>query len=205
MTERDKNLYTILAAAVIMAVYMLGIMPITRADIQHTENMISRRMNRIEARAQLPVDDAQPVGMSQLVLEKANQRFAYLDAERRQREALFAPLNSVDGVKQLRLEISHLADWAGFSIKKMGDLSGKAPVDTLVALERSTQNRYGRPVLRIEAEGDFTALMTFLLGLGELSGSVSVVRMKIEAPELTDSATRNNPYPLLTAHLELTL
>ncbi|MEM6974336.1 MAG: hypothetical protein AAF577_16190 [Pseudomonadota bacterium] len=205
MTERDKNLYTILGAAALLALYMLALMPVTRAEIQRAEMLIGRKMNRIETRGSIPQDNAPPASASQARLETAETRLADLQGDYQSLQARFASLDSVTDVKQLRLEIAHLADWSHLAITKMGDLSGNAPADTLVALTQSAQNSYGRPILRIEAKGDFTALMTFLQGLQELNHAVAVVRMEIAAPDLTDSAGKREVYPMLTARLELTL
>ncbi|MEM7213868.1 MAG: hypothetical protein AAF479_18680 [Pseudomonadota bacterium] len=205
LSERDKDLYTIIACLLIICPYVLLFYAQSRADLLHAENMINRKLNRIEQRTTAP----KPPTVSRRELERQ------LAEAKQSRDALmtrvsagdqkFASLETVDDLKRLRLEITHLAEWSGVSLEKFGDLKDTETSDSASYLRSVTENQYQRPVLSLIAVSDFGRLSEFIAGLSKLSNNVAIVRFSLEAPEFDTDPEAVVATPELTATLELAL
>jgi len=203
LPDREKDGYTIVFCLIIVIGYVFLAYAPLRTDLQTTENMINRRINRTEARATA----APPPEVSVRTLERdlalRSAELAEVRAAIDLAAPRFASLQAVDEVKALRLEVAAVADFIGVTLRKFGDLKETRGENAVDVLMEETRNRYKRPVFHLEAEAEFTRLYAFLERLSQLSKSVSVIRMEIEAPDFEDpDADRRGP-PLLVATLEL--
>jgi len=206
MTERDKNLLLILAASVLILGYIFGIYAPLRQETQFTQNMVNRQMNRLETRASLP----DPPAISEAQLAEDLDRLA---ADRRGLEARvglfeerFVSLDTVDGVKALRLEIASLAEWAGLDVERFGEVNERnETVDSLSALDGMIRAPYGRPVMRFEAKGSFGQIEQFVRSLGRLEDSAAILRLDIAAPEFHDEPDMADLVSALRARFEIAL
>ncbi|MEM9044665.1 MAG: hypothetical protein AAGC81_08205 [Pseudomonadota bacterium] len=205
LTERDKDLYTILICLLLICPYVLIVYSETRKETQFTEAMINRKLNRIETRTKAPplpeVDArslAQKIADFKEESETAAQRLLI-------REQGFATLQSVDEVKQLRLEITRLADFEGVSLVRFGDLQDSDGTDSVQVLMEEAKNQFERPVMQLEVTSDFGRLAAFISGLNDLSKTVAIVRFDVEAPEFDVDPEAPVRSPLLTARLDLAL
>lgn len=205
LTERDKDLYTVIICLLIICPYVFLFYSQSRADLQHAENMINRKLNRIEARTTAP----EPPAISQRDLEadlaRVKERRDFLLRRVAAGDAKFASLETVDDLKRLRLEITHLAEWSGVSLLKFGDLKDNEVVDSATYLKAVVDNEYKRPILSLVAVSDFGRLSEFMAGLSKLSKNVAIVRFSIAAPEFDTDPESVVATPELTASLELAL
>ncbi|MEM1159543.1 MAG: hypothetical protein AAGJ28_01295 [Pseudomonadota bacterium] len=205
LTERDKDLYTVIICLLIICPYVFLFYGDSRSELQHAENMINRKLNRIEARTAAP----EPPAVSQRDLE------ADLADVKERRDALlrrvsagdekFASLETVDDLKRLRLEVTHLAEWSGVSLLKFGDLRDTELADSASYLKTVTDNEFHRPVMSLVAVSDFGRLSKFIAGLSKLSKNVAIVRFSLSAPEFDTDPESVVATPELTATLELAL
>ncbi|MEM1277492.1 MAG: hypothetical protein AAGH74_13280 [Pseudomonadota bacterium] len=205
LTERDKDLYTILICLLLICPYILIVYDETRQETQFTENMINRKINRIEVHTKAPElpDVNQRALEEQIASFKEQSRVA---AQRLLiREQGFATLESVDEVKQLRLEITRLADFEGVSVVRFGDLQDSEGTDSVQVLMEEAKNRFERPVMQLEVTSDFGRLAAFIDGLNDLSKTVAIVRFDVEAPEFNLDPNAPVRSPLLKARLDLAL
>ena len=206
MSDRDKNLFLILISVVLILGYVFAVYAPLRKDTQFTHNMVNRQLNRMETRARIP--DPPELSESRLA-EKLDD----LEADRRGLEVQvglleerFVSLDSVDGVKALRLEIASLAEWAGLDVERFGEVDERAEVaDSLSALRKQIRAPFGRPVLTFEARGGFGAIMQFVESLGRLDRSAAILRMEIKAPDFHDDPDLQELTTDLRARFEIAL
>ncbi|MEM6440230.1 MAG: hypothetical protein AAF763_11140 [Pseudomonadota bacterium] len=203
LPEREKDGYTVVFCLfVAMAYIFLAYAPL-RTELQTTENMINRRINRTEARATAaPPPNVSTRSLQQDLAERTGELEA-LQARIDRAAPRFASLEVVDEVKALRLEVAAVADFTGVTLRKFGDLKETRSENAVDVLLEETRNRYDRPLFQMVAEAEFTRLYAFLERLSQLSKSVSVVRMEVEAPDFEDPDTERRGPPLLVAKLEL--
>lgn len=205
LSERDKDLYTILACLLLICPYVLLVYSDTRSQIQFTDNMLNRIENRIATRAALPEPPKESASdlAEQLAEIKQIERDAVARAEAR--EQSFATLRSVDEVKGLRLEITRLAEQTGVSVNRFGELRESDSEDSISLLMEQAKNRFERPIMELEVRSDFPRLITFIDGLRNLSKTVAIVRFDVEAPEFDQDPNALIRKPLLTAKLDVAL
>jgi len=168
--------------ALLMGGYGLLIYPATQKSLQYAENLVHRRLDRIEKRTRLEGEvTASPRALERQV-EELDQELERLRTDLAKLGEAFAPVES--GVKQQRLllEISTLARQSGVEMLSLGrgngivaDTSrGGPPVD----------RRLGRPLLTLSAHADYWQLLDFLDGLKALSYNVSVMRLGVRSRQL---------------------
>ncbi|MEM1313098.1 MAG: hypothetical protein AAGI51_00980 [Pseudomonadota bacterium] len=203
LPDREKDGYTVVfCLALVMAYIFLAYAPL-RTELQTTENMINRRINRTETRASATAPPSVSTRSLQRELAEKSSELEAIRAAMAVAGPRFAALDVVDEVKALRLEVAAVADFTGVTLRKFGDLKETRGENAVDVLLEETRNPYERPVFQMEAEAEFTRLYAFLERLSQLSKSVSVVRMEIEAPGFDDpDADRRGP-PQLVAKLEL--
>ncbi|MEM7173106.1 MAG: hypothetical protein AAF530_23285 [Pseudomonadota bacterium] len=201
ISSSNKNKILILVCALAIASYFgLHYQQLSK-DVQHEENMINRRLNRMETRLQAPPEPT----ISPAVLE---QRLAALDESLQttrtslaQLSAQFVPLDAMDRFQTLRLEISNLAEDNRLAVERItglsegGQTNGTNEVGNQV-LEDAAKNRFGRPLVLLVARGRFGGIMRFLEQLETMSYNVSVVRLNIAAAELNEGEDQRRGQPL---------
>ncbi|MEM7424294.1 MAG: hypothetical protein AAF334_11280, partial [Pseudomonadota bacterium] len=201
LTERDKDLYTIIFCLLIICPYVFLFYAEGREAIQHNERMISRQMDRIKKRATAPDLTSESAVDLEQDLAAIKQRRDVLSTEIELMSARFASLQSVDDIKRLRLEITELAEWTGVSVKRFGELNEEEVADSIAFLQSSSENRYSRPVLTLIATADFGQLLDFIRGISDLSKNVAIVRFAVEAPDFDVDPQSDISTPELTATL----
>ncbi|MEM6933192.1 MAG: hypothetical protein AAF526_06325 [Pseudomonadota bacterium] len=205
LTERDKDLYTILICLLLIMPYILVVYAETREEKRFTTAMINRKLDRIEKRTKAPpVPEESAKTLEERV--DAFKKASGLVAQRLlNHEKSFATLQSVDEVKQLRLEITKLADFTGVSVVRFGELQDSEGIDSLAVLMEETRNEFKRPIMELEVSSDYSRLASFIGGLDRLSKTVAIVRFDVEAPEFNLDPSAPAQSPLLTARLDLAL
>ncbi|MEM7058493.1 MAG: hypothetical protein AAF557_12940 [Pseudomonadota bacterium] len=205
LTERDKDMYSVVICFLLILPYILILYAQTTKKISHTENMISREKNRIEVHGTAPELPSESTAELEAALAKIKERGDGVVSRVALREQRFAALDTVDDVKLLRLEIISLAEWTGVSLNKFGDLTDSEKTDSVGVLMEAARNQYKRPVVSLEVTSDFSRLVEFISGLSNLSKTVAVVRFEVEAPEFDTDPAAAVGIPSLTAKLDLVL
>lgn len=205
LTERDKDKYTIVVCLLMICPYIFLMYSDTRSEIQRTEGLIGRQLNRIEVHGTPPDPPTESSADLEKQLDRVKTASATTIARMRRRSARFASLETVDDVKQLRLEITSLAEWTGVSLTRFGDLKESEQTDSVSVLMEAAKNQYRRPVLTLEVTSDYGRLIEFIRGLADLSKTVAVIRFDVEAPEFDQNPDAAVGIPVLTAKLDLVL
>lgn len=187
MKSNELTLYTILLCVLLIMGWMFAIYAPLRNQVQHAENMVNRKMNRIGSRAALPDMPEVPTKTLQKELEAlTGTRDALLDKVSTA-EARFVPLDRIDGLRQLRLRIAGLAEEAGLDVKSFGKMGvDDAITDSESAVQNNINARYGRPVIRFHARGSYPQIHDFITRMGAMKQSVAIVHLTLQAPEFDD-------------------
>jgi DNA repair exonuclease SbcCD ATPase subunit len=154
------------------------------ANFQH--NMVSRQKDRIEKRIVTVESSGIPIAKLSQQLDELEKNIAEKQQKLKEYGNRFASLEDASQIRQLKLEISRLAERFGLSIVRIG---GNAPATTPNPLKQEVQhslpeqtnNRYGRPLITFEAISDYAGLQQFLDGIRTLSNNVTVVQLEVKA------------------------
>lgn len=206
MKEQNMTFYVVLFCMTLILGWMFLIFSPLRTQTQDAESMVHRRLNRIQTRATLP----EPPEVAPELLEK---RLAALTVKRPQmlaqveeQETRFVSLESVDGLRKLRLEIAKLAKASGLNVKRFGAMAKDGEVtDSAAALKSQIRASIGRPVLIFEASGNFAEISGFVSHLDQMSWSVTVLNLTIIAPSFEDMVGKSSAARLLQVKMELAL
>ncbi|MEM7270505.1 MAG: hypothetical protein AAF401_14795, partial [Pseudomonadota bacterium] len=188
MSARDKNLYSILIAMLILGAYVFVVYAPQRTEIQRTEGLINRRLNRIETRAVAAEPPSESTKELKVQMEDLAARRDAVLANLAKRQERFASLARVDDIKQLRLEISSLAESHGLRVLRFGEIQNSDLADTEALLQAEAETEYARPLMSLEVEGGFIQIQDFILGLRSLTKSASIARFAIQAPDFEPRA-----------------
>jgi hypothetical protein len=192
MSHKDQNLVLVLGAMLCLGLYGFYYAGLYK-DIAHAESMISRANNRIKVKydkvqepKENPVLLKKQLDDLKLTLQEKNKKLAEI-------EASLIPLDSMEHIQKMRLSLSRLAERSGMVIRRMEGVQSRRTSNTASVpgedfLRTQTDNRYRRPLIKLNATVSFRGLLAFLDGLGELEYNVSPVNLNITAlvPEKLD-------------------
>nr|WP_319393865.1 hypothetical protein [uncultured Desulfobacter sp.] len=180
MSPGERLRAQIVFAFLMLGVYGLVFYPISRKKLDHAEQMLHRRQDRIDKRAN--IDNLSSKGLNPKVIQKkideARKKFKALSQDFDELDTGFAPVDSADVKRQLMLEISTLADRTGVNLVSVVQ-KGVSLTDEGTSVYLDPQVK--RPLLDISAQAKFWDLIDFLNGLKELSFYVSVMNLKLYA------------------------
>ncbi len=201
LSANNKNKILIVVCALAVAAYFGLHYPDLSKKVDHEENMINRRLNRMETRLQTPPEPTTSPAVLQQNLAALDASLLETKARLAQLSARFVPLDKMDRFQNLRLEISNLAEENRLSIQRITGLSenrnnNSSSGQGVRVLEDAANNRFGRPLLSLTARGQFGGIMRFLDQLDGLSHNVSVVRLSIAAIDPADIDQRQPGQPL---------
>ncbi|QPJ62480.1 MAG: hypothetical protein G3M70_11605 [Candidatus Nitronauta litoralis] len=208
LASKDRYRLMVIGLAVIISVYTFVIYPRTSKSLLDSENMIKRRLDRIEKRTQIKKQaDGDLFGLTRQ-LSLVEKDLEVLRARLAQNMEGFAPLDSSSVQQRLRLEISTLARRSGLHVRQAArvgsqvsgqNVSGKTsrPPDI------SNRNTYGRPLYEINAETNYWSLVRFLEDLKQLTYHVSVVNIEAKAMEGAGNSGGNELPPLPSGRLNV--
>lgn len=206
MKSNETTMYVVLLCVLLILGWMFVLYSPLRSQIQHVENMINRRIHRIETRATLP--EPPTVSAPQLqkeldaILVEREKVKALLD----EMDARYVRLDRVDELRELRLAIANEAKSAGLDIVKFGSIRGGGEIsDSLDALNASIRQPYGRPVLNFRAKGDYGQITDFVQRIGEMERSVAILRLNLVAPEFEQLMNGSRSERLLSLDLDFAL
>lgn len=201
LSHNDRLRVLAIFTATIVAAYSLLLYPLSSKALEDSENMIKRRMDRIEKRTKITAEaDSNPRLLSNKLV-KLKKEIELADADLRNHMAGFAPVGSADAMQKLRLEISTLARQSGLRVSHAGEYS------TNLAKSLARQNNrvttigvdeyYRRSLYELRGKAGYWDLLQFLEGLTQLSSNVSVVQLQMNAiqqrpSKQSSSASRND-------------
>lgn len=206
MKDQSVTLYVVLFCMTLILGWMFLIFSPLRTETQDAENMVNRRLNRIQTRATLP----DPPKVTPEKLEKQLTALTVKQPQMQERvakrEAHFVSLETVDELRQLRLGIAKLAKASGLNVKRFGAMAKDGEVtDSAAALKSQIRASIGRPVLVFEASGNFIEISNFISHLDQMSWSVAVLNLSIIAPSFKDMVSKSSAARLLQVKMELAL
>lgn len=220
LTKRWKGLsyrerVTWLAASTLLlaGLYTLLVYPATDGALRHSENMINRKMNRIELRRQQINDNLPNVAGLESNLRTLQKTHATLSAELEGIRARFAP-EDADSEQTLLLDISALAQRSGLAISSQGNLVGNASSsqrnNSRSAPPKLRDPETNRPIIKLSARGGYWEVLDFLDGLKRLPTVSSPIAMHLVPAKLPrqrsdDEALPASAYSALSVELTLTL
>lgn len=177
--DRMRSLFV--SVALTIGFYGLVIYPSLQEALNYSESMISRRLDRIEKRAETDKElEGNPAPLYK-ELNDLKQEFKLIDLQRQQAEQKFVSLIDYDAQQQLQLEIVNLARQTGVRLEK---ISKPESNDNVVEAsdEASERNYLPRSLMKLDAKADYWSLVHFIEGLQSLSYYTAVVKLKIVIP-----------------------
>jgi len=200
MSSSDKTKFIVVIGILMCGLYFGLWYPVLSDEKAFQDNMVNRRLNRMETRLKNvaePTESASKLEKQLAALEENHESL------RKQMEFLsgkFIPLDKPGRLKGVRLEVSQLAAQSGMDIDQIrsavsGDPQAAPPTTEIIELE--SKNRFGRPLISLRAKSDYGGLMHFLQGLRNFPSNISVVRISLEAdrfaPEEEEQEQTNLP------------
>lgn len=184
----------------VLGLYGMLVYPFTRKQFVESKNMLHRRQNRIETRTETDAltTSANPQAIRRQI-EETDKKLREIKESFNELDTGFAPVDSSDMRQQLLLEISTLAQRTKVelvSVARKG-AEGKSGQDLLGAGRQgrpveadatpvSVDSTLGRPLLVVNAIGQYEPLLAFLHGLKELSFYVSPMQVRLYSRHLKD-------------------
>ena len=186
----ERRKIQMLIAFLVIAVYGLVIYPPTHRSFQEANNMLNRRRNRIETRAN--VDNLEDIWINPKVLEtrirEAEERLEAMAETSDDLDSGFVAPDDSAAYQQLLLELTTLAERTGVEILSIVRKTNPPP-----AREPARRNTRGkvpvataneppppiRPLLVVRTGAPFIDTLDFLRGMKDLSFYVCVMNLKI--------------------------
>lgn len=206
MTDREKTMYVFLFCLALVIGWIFVIYAPLREQTQRTETLIGRKLNRTKTRARVP--DAPTASAPKLIARLANleDRRVRIEQEVLQREQGFVSLDTVYGIKELRLKIANLAESTGLDVLRFGQLrSDDGITDSANALRNQIQTPYGRPMLNMEAKGSYAEIFSFVRQINQMKWSASITWMMLTAPDFKTIERDPQAAGELTLRMEIAL
>lgn len=202
LSTGDKNRLMLLFIAVVIALYFGIWYQQSSSDLMRAENLVNRRLDRIEKRAKPPELSAIPVKSIERELAQLDQVLEFTNGELNSLKSGFVSLENPTDLQTLRLEVSELARASGVEVMRVSGIGVNAADEVRSisdALALKTDNRFGRPLMSMTARGTFNAFLSFLDGLEDLSKHVVVVRVALSA----NQSGAEDPTQLSTLNADL--
>jgi hypothetical protein len=185
----QQNQILILVSALMLGAYALWFSGLYK-DNTKLEQMINRRLDRIETRA-APIAEPTNSAATEKQIQQLQKNLTDNNRNLQRLLQRFAPLDNPVQQQLLRRELSELASGLGMrviklegALKRNKDLQIAPDFDAKSEIDR----RFGRPLLIFEAWGSYFALQTLLDDLDSLSYTIAPVNIRITADEPTMSA-----------------
>ncbi|MEM7405570.1 MAG: hypothetical protein AAF458_09780 [Pseudomonadota bacterium] len=182
MTKADRNRWLIVITMLIIAGYGLLLYPQTNKDYKHSENMINRRIDRLEKRT---VVDDEILRSTGVLASRLDKRKSEADIQRKTLAELnssFVKLEDANARQQHVLALTKLAEQSGLTVRSQSPESrGPSAADGPAAVNDRIS---GRPMVRVRARGNFFQLMRFLDGLKELEQVSAPLGMDFRVAQL---------------------
>lgn len=206
LSPGDRLRYQAVIGFLVLGIYGAVFYPVSHRKYFDAERMLSRRLNRIEARAD--ISNIATQGGNPKILEKkiveTEEKLRQMEAQLQDLDVSFAPVDEAEVRQQMILEITSLAERTGFTLGSIvrkgfspeaGEV-GEVKVDPIL----------GRPLLVIQADGSYGSLLAFLSGFKDLSFHTSVMRFSISSYHLKGrSKTGNKGSGRLSVSLEVSI
>lgn len=200
MPAKERNRWLLVVALFVLGSYGLIIYPNTHKAQLHAENMVNRKIDRIEKRTSAVPESKVNVGSQKVRLRELDKELKTLEVEWSRLKGMFAQ----DAAQQdMLLSLSDLAQRTNLQILSQGaggaraQSSAQAPTELL-------DHRSGRPLLKIQARGGYWDLMAFLEGLKELPHVSAPLALHLTTNN-TDQPNGSDKLPPGTLYVELTL
>ena len=208
LPQKDQLRWLAVSVLTVLGLYSLLIYPSLNKDVTHAENMVNRKLDRLEKRAKLPEETKLSSNSLSAELKKLNTKEKQLSSDMASLNERFSSPDDDSAHQSLLLEISTLAQNTGLSILQQGSTATNKNVNTPVKLvDRTT----GRPLLQVKAQGSYWQLVDFIQGLQQLNHVSTVLGLDLmaavaqeQAKEVNDAAAALPPGQLKIA-LTLTL
>lgn len=184
LNPKDRNRLMIIGLAVVIAAYTFAVYPRTSKALLHSENMIKRRLDRIQKRTQITKEtDANVLGLEKK-LGDLKKDLEVVRVRLNENMQGFAPTDSATVQQRLRLEISTLARRSGLQVVQAAvvdskDTPGAGAVNRPGRPSLGMRNAYGRPLYELNAETTYWSLVRFLDELKRLTYHVTVVNLDV--------------------------
>lgn len=206
MKSNELTLYTILLCVILIMGWMFVVYAPLRNQVQYAESMVNRKLNRISTRAALPEMPPVPTKTLQKELDALTLTRDALLAEVTAANARFVPLDRIDGLRQLRLNIAGLAEDCGLDVKSFGSMGENDTItDSQTAVQNSIRAPYGRPVIGFHARGSYPQIHKFITRMGDMDQSVAIMRLNLQAPEFADLIGGDPEKRLLSVQMDFAL
>lgn len=204
----DQTKYLILFCTAIISIYGLLVYPWSNQRLVQTENLVKRRLNRIENRVTQVPEPKYSINRIQQQLKSADQQIEILEQELKQLDARFAPLEQPESINNLQLQMTTLAQQHGVFVQEMGGNLKHAAKDYMHAVEwlaAEADNPWGRPMVRMQARAEFGSLLRWSQALDQLPYEVTITRLQVQIERNKDDAVATAFSPVLALDLTLSL
>lgn len=206
---KERMTWLAIGTLTIAGLYGLLLYPNTHKAVTHAENMVNRKLNRIETRTR-SVDKLGPsTGSLKSEIQSLRKTRETLEAELAGLEARFVAEGDINE-QSLLLDISALAQRSGLAIRSQGNLAGQARPEDVPAKRRD--HRTDRPVITLSARGGYWELLDFLEGLKRLEYISAPIALHLAPAEFNAQETeageggkRAAPMPLSFLDVRMTL
>lgn len=207
LTRAQQNQTLILVMAVVLGGYGFWYSGVHK-ELANTENLISRKQNRLEKRAS--VQPAPKVAKaSEKEITTLRETLVQEEADFRRLMQRFVPLDSQQQQQRLRRELTNLATGLGLKITRLEDVGRRSGNDQNApdfGNYTEVDPRYGRPLLSLQAWGPYFGVQTFLDELASLSYVVAPVNFRLMAQEDENQAPNSRPEaPVLKVEMVLAI
>lgn len=208
-SSSDRNRILIIVISIMIALYFGLLFPKSRSELSWEQNMIDRRLNRIEARTQKIEQPTVSVSAMENELKDLDLRLSVTQQRLATHQSRFADVDAPDELKALRLELSELAQRNGIDVQKMSELI--FPKARPVASQDQAQDedkvveRPERPRLNLVGRGSFGGLLRFIDGLTTLSRHAVVMRMQLAVVPTAARADKEDAVRPLSINLQIAL
>lgn len=184
MPKKDQNLILILICALMIGAYT-GVVYLSLGEkVFETEKKVSRKENRLNKKTQQlgkledPSVYEKKIALIQPELEELTKTYNQLKNG-------FVPLDDLEKVESLRLELAEQARITGIVVRSMKTVGARRMDSDSVPDDASKKlllsNPFERMLININSYTTFTHLLKFLDGLDELSYFAVVVQLNIKA------------------------
>lgn len=184
-SEATKNKVVVILCCALGALYFGLWYPVHSKDVEFKQSMVKRSLNRMQTRTsavKMPNVSVKSLESKLTDLEKELQE---TDARLAEMKARFMPLDGLENLQAMRLEINQLAAESRVNVAEMAGPAHRGSDGSLPSIEavmkRETDNSYGRPLVVVVATATYEGLLRFTQGLNSLPYNASIVRLDVAA------------------------
>ncbi|MDZ7753598.1 MAG: hypothetical protein U5S82_18625 [Gammaproteobacteria bacterium] len=207
LSFRERITWIIVLTMLPAGLYGMLLYPQTFKEMEHAENMVKRKQNRIELRAsEIPELDTDTAGLTTR-LKSLEQSRETLKAELAALEARFAAAGDASE-QALLLDISALAQRAGLTVHSQGSAADNSTAGSGQQPAKRRDHLSKRPIVTLRVHGGYWELLDFLEGLkrlDRLSAPIGLQIVPAETPPPGSADTDGQTTPALRSTLDVTL